>query len=100
MSRLNFEEKRRRIPRCRLLRHRKGNLLLRKLTSDLYELRDENSVLVEVFTTNALLDFLDGIITITDSNGKTWNYQKEHHVIRAKHRSLYALILNNSGFNM
>lgn len=93
-SRLEYS---RPIPTCLLIRHDKKMLVARKVGFDLYELVDRNKILVEVLSINGFLDFLDGLIEVTDSTGKKWNYKNEPWDAQADHRKLYVFIFHFTG---
>ena len=78
--------------RCGLLNYEGDVLWASKVALDAYEIYDQYKKRVAVFSNNELIDFLDGLITVTDSHGKVWNYKQEPREAKYSHRKLLEFI--------
>jgi hypothetical protein len=78
--------------KCGLLNFEGDVLWALKVALDSYEIYDQYKKQVAVLSTNKFIDFLDGCITVTDSNGKEWNYRQESNDAKYSHRKLLAFI--------
>ena len=65
---------------------------LYKENDDEFVLYDQWDVIMDVLTFNDLCKFLDGHLLLTDSQGKTWNWAKEHSEAKPKFMELFNYI--------
>jgi len=53
---------------------------------------DQYGKTVETFTSTQFFDFIDGIVDITDSKGKSWNYPSEHRDAKPSVGTIYNFV--------
>ena len=78
--------------KCVLLTNEVEALWALKVALDSYEVYDQYEKRVAIFSTDEFIDFLDGCITVTDSNRKEWNYPQESNDAKSAHRKLLVFI--------
>jgi hypothetical protein len=77
---LKFEKpksKKHNYPKIELL-NSEGPILMLKRTPSTFLIYDEWKFLIGKFSVDSLDKFLSGKSTITDSNGRVWNYPEQH----------------------
>lgn len=67
-------------------------LRAKKKSMNEYVIKDQHNVKLTTWDLNQFCDFLDGKLEITDSHGKTWNYQKEDNESKPKIMELVLFI--------
>lgn len=67
-------------------------LKAKKKSMDEYVITDQYGSKLTTWNLNKFCDFLDGKLEITDSAGKSWNYQREHHEARPNTMKLVLFI--------
>jgi hypothetical protein len=67
-------------------------LKAKKANKDEYVIYDQWDSIVDILTEEKFYAFLEGDITLSDSNGKNWNYKREHNDAKPKLRDLINFI--------
>lgn len=78
--------------KCGLLNYEGDVLWALKVALDSYEVYDQYKKRVANFSTDEFIDFLDGHVNVTDSQGKEWNYYNEPQGAKCPFRTLLAFI--------
>jgi hypothetical protein len=55
-------------------------------------IKDQYGVIVNVFSVEELYAFIDGLINIVDSQGKSWNYPSEHKEAKPSYSMIYHFV--------
>lgn len=59
---------------------------------DKVKIKDQHGKTLKIITLEELFNFFDGLIDITDSEGKVWNYPSESKESKVKYVKLYNFI--------
>ena len=69
-----------------------GDCLKAIKDGDKVKIKDQHGKTLKIITLEELFDFFDGLIDITDSEGKVWNYPSESKESKVKYVKLYNFI--------
>jgi hypothetical protein len=69
-----------------------GDCLKAIKDGDKVKIKDQHGKTLQIITLEELFDFFDGLIDITDSEGKVWNYPSESKESKVKYVKLYNFI--------
>jgi hypothetical protein len=77
-----------------LLNFEGAALWSKKVSANEYCVYDQHEDIVDVLSETEFFNFLDGALTLPDSDGKNWNFKEEHINAKPSYRCLFNFMSN------